>query len=174
MAPIFLDLSKYQGTLTGTWADTTATGGSGKWTIDGTNYQGLYRTSLLGDTIDVYTDFNKNGTIDAVDKRVGLATFATSVTGGRGTWNWTVTGRSGDYFGSNGQDVGNVAIDNLSFLTTGIKLDAVLGILFSSAPKEGAGVFTTSISLSAGTPGLIQSLSMGLVVADAAPSPAAP
>jgi len=152
MATIFLDLSKYKGVLTGTWADTTGTGGGyGKWTLDGTDFQGLYKPSNDGNSIDTFTDLNKDGILDSDDTHVGTATFASSSTSGRGTWAWNVTEGYGDYFNSNGQDVGNIVLNNLSFLKSGIRLDGVLGITFSSAPKEGAGVFTTSINLTAGT-----------------------
>jgi hypothetical protein len=150
MATIFLDISNFQGLLTGTWEDTTTTGGYGKWTVDGTDFQGLYRPSNGGYSIDTYRDVNKNGIIDSNDILVGVATLASAPTSGIGTWNWSVTGGTGDYYSSDGLDVGNVVINNLNFLKTGIKLNAVLGILFSSEPKEGSGIFKTSIYLSAG------------------------
>jgi len=151
MASTFLNISNFKGILKGIWVDSTTTDGHGYWTIDGTDFQGLYRPSTQGTSIDVYADLNRNGTIDINDKVVGSATFATTNSGGRGTWTWDATQKRGDYFGTNGQDVGDTFISNLDFLSTGVKLDALLTVRFSSQPKEGAGVFTTSINLSAGT-----------------------
>jgi len=132
----FLDTSKYQDVITGTWTDSTPNGGYGSWTVDGSNVKGLYKPSKKGNSVDLYTDINKNGLIDPTDKLVGLAATTNVSTGGSGTWNWSAKGKLGDYFGSNGQDAGNFAFTDKTFLKPGTKWDSVFGYLDTSKYQD--------------------------------------
>jgi hypothetical protein len=113
---ITLDTSKYQDVIAGTWSDTISNNGS--WTVDGTNVQGLYKPSNKGNSVDLYLDINKNGLVDSLDKKIGFAATANIDTGGSGTWNWSSKAKLGDYFGSSGQDAGQLAITDKNFLNS--------------------------------------------------------
>ena len=112
----YLDTSKYQDVITGTWADSSSNNGS--WTVNGTDAQGLYKPSRKGNSVDLYLDINKNGIVDSIDKKIGFAATANIDTGGSGTWNWSSKAKLGDYFGSNGQDAGQFAISDKNFLNS--------------------------------------------------------
>ena len=119
----FLDTTKFKDVIRGTWKDSTS--GKGSWSIDGTTIKGLFQPSSTANSVDLYLDIDKNGSITSIDKKVGFATVAAVSTGGQGTWNWSTSAKTGDYFGSNGQDAGLISINDTSFLDPASKWDAV-------------------------------------------------
>ena len=119
----FLDTSKYKDVVKGSWKETGS--GKGEWGVEGGQVKGLYQAGSSANTVDLYLDLDKNGSITTVDKKVGTATLGASTTGGQGGWNWSESAKAGDFFGSTGQDVGSLSLTDATFLQPGVKWDAV-------------------------------------------------
>ena len=62
----------------------------------------MFRQKENGKGSDIYIDANSNGIIDSVERRVGSAAAGVNI-GDAGTWEWNLTTKQGNYFGSEGQ-----------------------------------------------------------------------
>lgn len=110
-----LDTSKYKDVITGKWQN-SPNSGNGSWTVDDQTIKGFYVRQGGNNQFKLYFDSNNNGRLDKEDMHVGFANRAVQITDNNGTWNWSSTAKTGDYFGSNGQDAGNITFVNNIFL----------------------------------------------------------
>lgn len=147
-----LDVSRFTDVISGIWSDDAQVPGSGSWRIDGRpDIVGLFKASSSsssssnasanasanGRSADLYLDVNRNGSVDALDQKVGSGQIhPDAVTGGSGTWNWSARAKSGDIFTNAGHDAGRFTLTDTKFLAPGVKWDAVLGSLDTSRFRD--------------------------------------